>query len=133
MRHFQSTAGRQNNVVGQVHQADGVGAEDAHAARRLHQLRLTARTCFASFGVAAGQHDGCSRSAFCKFTHGDMGPLSTEQDDGDVGHGRQRCDIRIAMQAVDVVDARVHRINLAGEAMLAEIGHRSARCFAGIR
>ena len=88
MRHFQRAAGRQNDVVGQVHQADGVGAEDAHAACGFDQLSLTARARFAGLGVAAGQHDGGSRSAFGQVAHGDVSPLSTEQDDGDVGHGR---------------------------------------------
>jgi hypothetical protein len=130
--HLQGAGRREHDVVGEVHQADRVRAEDAHRARGFDQMLLAPCAFRAGFGVAAGQHDGRRGAARREVAHGQVRTFGTEQHDADIRHRRQRCDVGVAGQFADAVDLRVHRIDVAGKAMLDQVGHRPAGRLRGI-
>ena len=101
--HLERAGRRQHDVVGEVDEPDRVRPEDAHRAGSFHELLLPARAFFAGFGVAAGEHDRGRGAAGRELAHGKMRPLGAEQHDADVGHARERGDVRVAVQLADAI------------------------------
>ena len=130
--HRQRAAGRERNVVAQVHQANRVGAEQAHRACGFFQELLAPRALFAGLGVAAGQHNRRRRAALRQLTHRLLRTLMAQQHDGHVRHLRQRGNVGVAGDAVDAGDARIHRVNRTAVALLAQVSNRSPGRFVDV-
>lgn len=125
--HFQRAGRREGDAVGEVDQPDGVGPQDAHAARGLQQLPLPPCAFLADLRVAAGQHDGGGGAALGQRTHGLVRALRAQQHDAHVRCLGQRFHVGVALQTADLGSTRVHRVDGAIEAMPLKVCDRATR------
>ena len=132
MVHLQRTTGREHDLVGKVHESNGVGAQQSHGARGFQQFGLSTCPLLARFRKTTCQHNGRWGATLGQGLDRHERAFCAQGNDGHIGDLGQVGNGGVAGEPLELIELGVDRVNSTGIAVFLQIGDGATSGFFGI-